>query len=287
MNLGAQMSIAGGVHLALQRGREIGCNAVQLFVKNPSEWRAKKLTEEEISLFKEEKKSFNPEFILAHTSYLVNLASPDPELLAKSRRGFLEEMRRSDTLGIPYIIIHPGSHKGSGEERGFRTIADSLNFVLSMTRGYELCILLETTAGQGNSLGYTFEQLATIIEMTDEGERLGICFDTCHSFAAGYDLRTRQAYNETFLSFDQILGLSRLKAFHMNDALGKLGSHRDRHTHIGQGELGLRAFSLLVNDPRFHDRPMVLETPKGPDMEDDIRNLSILRGLRKRSDHYM
>ncbi len=287
MNLGAQMSIAGGVHLALQRGREIGCNAVQLFVKSPSQWRAKKLTEEEISLFKEEKKSFNPEFILAHTSYLVNLASPDPELLAKSRRGFLEEMRRSETLGIPYIIIHPGSHKGSGEERGRRTVADSLNYVLSMTRGSELNILLETTAGQGNSLGYTFEQLATIIKMTEERERLGICFDTCHSFAAGYDLRTRQAYNETFKSFDQILGLSRLKALHLNDALGKLGSRRDRHTHIGQGELGLRAFSLLMNDPRFYDLPMVLETPKGPDMEDDIRNLSILRGLRKRSDHYM
>lgn len=276
------MSIAGGVHLSLERGLSIGCHAVQLFVKSNNQWKARRLTEEEITLFKKLRRKFRANFLLAHTSYLINLASPDPAILKKSRKSMLEEMKRSETLGIPYLVLHPGSHRGAGEQQGIRTIAESLNFVLSRTGGSRLKILLETTAGQGNTIGHTFEQLAGIIEGVEDDKRIGICYDTCHSFAAGYDLRTHRAYNKTFRAFDRILGLERLMAFHLNDSLKELGSRRDRHTHIGKGELGLAAFSLLVNDGRFLNRPMVLETPKGPDMEEDITNLAVLRGLRKK-----
>ncbi len=281
MNLGAHMSIAGGVHLALRRGLSIRCHAVQLFVKSSNQWRARPLAREEIEAFHELKLRFDPRFILAHTSYLLNLASPDRTLRARSRKGFIEEMKRCEVLGIPYLVLHPGSHRGSGEETGIRTIAESLNHALYQTEGSKLVILLETTAGQGNSVGHTFEQLAAIIQLVDISDRVSICFDTCHAFAAGYDLRTKRAYEKTFRDFDSIIGLRRLRAFHLNDSLKDLGSKVDRHTHIGAGKLGLKAFSLLVNDPAFHDRPMVLETPKGPDLKEDIENLNLLRSLRK------
>ncbi len=280
-NLGAHMSIAGGVHLALERGLGIGCDAVQLFIKSSNQWRAKKLTEEEIELFKEKKRAFNPDFILAHTSYLLNLASPDPALLEKSRKSMLEEMQRSELLGIPYLVLHPGSHRGTGEEKGITTISKSLNMLFSETRGCKLMVLLETTAGQGNTIGHTFEQLAEIISLIKDQKRIGVCFDTCHSFTAGYDLRTKRTYEDTFKTFDRVLGLENLKAFHLNDSLRELGSRKDRHTHIGKGELGLAAFRYLVNDRRFKNLPMVLETPKGPDLAEDIENLGVLRGLIK------
>jgi len=229
-----------------------------------------------------QKERFNPDFIIAHTSYLVNLASPEPGILARSLRGFLDEMRRSEELGIPYIVLHPGSHRGAGEEEGISRIAKSLNVLFSRTSNFRLGILLETTAGQGNVIGRTFEQLAAIIKQVEASERIGVCFDTCHSFAAGYDLRTKRAYESTFRSFDRIVGLHRIRAFHLNDSLKGLGSRIDRHTHIGKGELGLKAFSFLVNDSRFLDRQMVLETPKGPSMVEDIENLAVLRGLRRK-----
>lgn len=283
MNLGAHMSIAGGVHTALERGKSIRCNAVQLFVKNRNQWKARRLTRGEISAFRAAAEDFRPEFILAHSIYLVNLASPDPMLLARSRRAFLAEMRRASRLGIGSIVLHPGSHKGAGEGRGIQTIVESLNNVLSETAGNPVTILLETTAGQGNSVGHTFEQLAAIIEGINERGQVGVCFDTCHAFAAGYDLRSKRAYRETFRRFDAVIGLPMLKAFHLNDSARELGSRVDRHTHIGKGWLGTEAFSHLVSDERFHDRPMILETPKGPDLKDDIRNLRLLRRLRRRA----
>jgi deoxyribonuclease-4 len=282
MNLGAHMSIAGGVHLALQRGLSIGCDAVQLFVKNSNQWRARPLTDNEIESFHELKLRFDPRFVLAHTSYLLNLASPDRGILARSRKGFIEEIKRCDTLGIPYLILHPGSHRGSGVEAGIRLIAESLNLALYQTEDSSITILLESTAGQGNTIGHRFEQLAAIIETVDLSDRLGVCFDTCHAFAAGYDLRSKHAYNTTFWEFENIIGLDRLKAFHLNDSVRELGSRVDRHTHIGMGQLGANAFSLLVNDPRFRDRPMLIETPKGPDMREDVRNLKFLRSLRNK-----
>jgi deoxyribonuclease-4 len=276
------MSIAGGVHLALERGLSIGCNAVQLFVKSSNQWRARPLTDEEIESFNGLRSRFDPRFVLGHTSYLLNCASPDRTLLAKTRRSLILEIKRCAVLGIPSLVLHPGSHRGAGEETGIRTIAETLNLACYQTEDVTVGILLETTAGQGNTIGHRFEQLAAIIEMVELDERIGVCLDTCHSFAAGYDLRDKRAYTETFRAFDAILGLDRLKAFHLNDCLRELGSRVDRHTHIGEGQLGLAAFSLLVNDPRFADRPMVLETPKGPDLKEDIENLRVLRELREK-----
>ncbi len=281
MNLGAHMSIAGGLPLALERGRNIGCNAVQLFVKNRNQWRARPLGRGEAASFRKAVGGFRRDFILAHSIYLINLASPEPDIAKKSRRGFLEEMQRAERLGIAYIVLHPGSHKGAGEAAGIAAIARNLDYVFEKTDGDRLIVLLETTAGQGNSIGHTFEQLARIIESVKQSGRLGVCFDTCHSFAAGYDLRSKRSYNKTFQIFDEVIGLEKLRAFHLNDSLKELGSRVDRHTHIGKGRLGLEAFSHLVNDERFLDRPMILETPKGPDMKEDIRNLRILRGLRR------
>lgn len=280
MNLGAHMSIAGGTHRALEHASSIGCSAVQLFVKSTNQWRARKLGAAEIAAFRSERGFFAPNFVLAHASYLVNLASPDRLVLAKSIRGFLAEMKRTRELGIPLMVIHPGSHRGAGEARGIRRVAASLDEILSALGEPSPEILLETTAGQGDSLGRTFEELARIIDRTRARGSLGVCFDTCHVFAAGYDLRTERSYEETMRTFDRTIGLARLKAFHLNDSLKDLGSRIDRHTHIGAGTIGLRAFSFLVNDARFFDRPMILETPKGTDDSNDIRNLAALRSLR-------
>jgi deoxyribonuclease-4 len=281
MNLGAHMSIAGGVHLALLRGKSIGCNAVQLFVKSSNQWRAKKLTAEEIDLFHEESRPFTPGFVIAHTSYLINIASPDPALLKKSADALLVELRRCAVLGIPYLVLHPGSHRGAGIDRGIETVASTINRLYEETTGDRTAILLEITSGAGNTIGSTFEELAAIIELVEDRSRTGICYDTCHAFTAGYDIRTKRKYNSTFKALDKTIGFEYLTAFHLNDSLGEFGSHKDRHTHIGQGELGIDAFSYLVNDRRFLDRPMVLETPKGDDLREDIENLALLRSLRR------
>jgi deoxyribonuclease-4 len=274
------MSISGGVHQALTRGRSIGCNAVQLFVKSSNQWRAKPLTDEEISLFREESKHFKPGFIIAHSSYLINIASPDEELLEKSAGSLQIEMERCGVLGIPWLVLHPGSHRGAGMEEGIETVASTLNRLFEATAELDVGISLETTAGQGNSIGHTFEQLAGIIDLIEDTSRVSICFDSCHAFAAGYDLRSKKAYRETFDRFDEIIGLEMLRVFHLNDSLKALGSRRDRHAQIGEGELGRRAFANLMRDKRFLDRPMILETPKGEDLKEDIENLSLLRSLR-------
>lgn len=274
------MSISGGVHLSLERGRSIGCNAVQLFVKSSNQWKAKPLSPEDIGLFREKSREYSPGSIMAHTSYLINIASPDRELLEKSKAALLVEVERSETLGIPWLVLHPGSHRGSGEEAGIKSIAKSLNQLFKRTAGYTNSILLETTAGQGNTIGHTFEQLAAIMEQIVDKERIGICFDTCHTFAACYDLTTQKSYNSIFKSFDEILGIDNLKAFHLNDSLGALCSRKDRHAGIGKGEMGIEPFRFLMNDSRFSNIPMVLETPKGPDLKEDVENLALLRSLR-------
>jgi len=275
------MSIAGGVHLALERGRSIGCNAVQLFVKSSNQCRAKELSPAEIDLFHEKSASFAPGFVIAHTSYLINIASPDATLLGKSADSLLVELERCSLLGIRYLVLHPGSHRGAGVEQGIRTIAETVNRLFERKESGSTVILFEITVGAGNTIGSTFEELASIIDLVEDKSRAGICFDTCHAFAAGYDIRTRELYDATFKALDETVGLERLKAFHLNDSLGELGSRRDRHTHIGRGEIGTAAFSYLVNDARFMDRPMVLETPKGKDMKEDVENLTLLRNLRK------
>jgi deoxyribonuclease-4 len=274
------MSIAGGVDQAIARGKSIGCETVQIFTKNARQWQARPLTAEEISRFKRarEKSGISPVF--AHTSYLINLGASDKDLWAKSTASFIEEMERCATLELPYLVTHPGA--GTDEEEGLDRIRMALDEILKRTERSGVMILLETTAGQGATLGNRFEHLAWLIENCACPERLGVCYDTCHTFAAGYDIRTPEAFAATFEAFNKIIGIDRLKAVHLNDSRGGLGSRVDRHEHIGKGKLGLEAFRLLLNDPRFRKLPMVLETPKGPDMKEDVENLAVLRSLLAR-----
>jgi deoxyribonuclease-4 len=275
--LGAHMSIAGGVFNAFSHGEAFDCDTIQIFVKSSNQWKAKPLTDEEVQKFKEEQKRTGIEPVVAHDSYLINLGSPDPALLEKSRKAFLVEMERCEKLGIPYLVTHPGSHIGAGEEAGINKIAESINWLLERTDGFAVKIVLETTAGQGTNLGYKFEQIATLIEKSIKPEKLLVCFDTCHAFAAGYDMSTSEAYEKTFKEFGRIIGFRKLAVLHLNDSKKGLGSRVDRHEHIGQGMIGKNAFKLIMQDSRFKTIPKILETPKGDDGQMDDVNLAILR----------
>lgn len=277
--LGAHESIAGGVDKALERGQDVGCDTVQIFVKSPNRWASKPLAGEEIAAFKEGVSRTGIWPVFAHTLYLVNLATPDDALWHKSTGALADDLERCEQLGLPGLVIHPGSHMGSGEAAGLRRIVAALDVVQGRLPGYRAQVWLEVTAGQGGHLGYTFDHLRTMIDGVQQPERLGVCFDTAHAFAAGYELRTREGYEATWAEFDAAIGLARLKAIHLNDAKKDLGSRIDRHEAIGQGMLGLEPFRFLVNDPRFRGIPMTLETDKGPDLAEDKQNLAVLRGL--------
>ena len=272
------MSIAGGIYRAFERGALADCRTLQVFLKNSNRWEAKPLTELARSQFQEaqHKSGINP--VLAHDSYLINLASPDPRHYRKSLDAFTEEMKRALYLGIPYLVMHPGSHMGSGVKEGVSRVARALNRAMD-TVGPSVTILIENTSGQGNHLGHRFEHLAGILEQIDDRERVGICLDTCHLFAAGYDIRTEKGYKRTLREFDRIIGIKTIKAFHVNDSKKDLGSRVDRHCHIGQGFIGLEAFRCLVNDRLFRNIPKILETPKGPDLQEDRMNLAALKAL--------
>ena len=277
--LGSHQSIAGGVEKAPARGLEAGCDTIQIFVKSPNRWASKPLTQENVAAFRAAVAETGIWPIFAHAPYLVNLATPDDALWQKSIDSLADDLERCEMLGLPGLVLHPGSHVGSGEEAGVARVSAALDEVHARLSGYAAQIWLETTAGQGDYLGYTFEQLRVMIDGVRAPERLGICFDTAHAFAAGYDLRTPEAFAETWAAFDRVLGADRLKAVHLNDAKRELGSRVDRHEHIGQGLLGLEPFRLLVNEPRFRGLPMTLETEKGPDLEEDRENLRVLRSL--------
>jgi deoxyribonuclease-4 len=309
---GAHMSMAGGYHKALLLAQEHGCDTVQLFAsppkvwpvtpapagravsrpgksltEDPGSWRAKELTDAEVGTFLATLKETGLRFPMAHDSYLINLASPDDLLYRRSVEAFVVEVRRAERLGLSYLVTHPGSQVGSGEEAGLARVAGALDEVHRRCPGYRVRILLETTAGQGSNLGHRFEHLAQILKGVAEPDRLGVCLDTCHVFAAGYPLAPRGDYQATLRELDRVVGLERLFAFHLNDSRAPRGSRVDRHAHIGQGHLGLEPFRLLVNDRRFRHHPMVLETPKEPapdggDM-DDV-NLRLLRELAGKSD---
>ncbi len=277
MPLGAHMSIAGGLHLACARGRETGCEAIQIFVKNERQWRAPALRENQAAEFRVARKEHGIGIAFAHDSYLINMASSDPALWKKSVHAFIDELERCEMLGLEFLVTHPGSHGGAGEETGIANMIRALDEVHRRISGFRTRILLETTAGQGTSLGWSFEQLGTILDRLKEPSRAGVCFDTCHVFAAGYDLSTKKGYDAVMKTFDDVLGVSRLKAFHVNDSKQGLGSRVDRHEHIGKGKIGTEAFRCLMRDRRFRDVPKVLETPKDDDM--DRRNLKLLRRL--------
>jgi len=278
MLLGAHMSISGGIEKSIIRGQSIGCRAIQIFTKNASQWRARSLREEEVRLFKE-LGTTSGMLVFAHTSYLINLASPNPEMRSKSIDSFLLELERCALLGLPFLVTHPGAHLGAGENTGLTRITGALKEICSRTEGQAVTILLENTAGQGSTLAGCFEHLAEIMEKSSHPNRLGVCFDTCHAFAAGYDLRTPDSYGRVFERFDSLIGLKKIKAIHLNDSRGGLGSRLDRHEHIGLGQLGLEPFRLLLNDPRFHNLPMILETPKGRELKEDVQNLITLKSL--------
>ncbi len=275
---GAHMSIAGGVSRAFDRGEAIGCDTIQLFTKNNRQWKAPPLKPDEVERFHRRHRETGIDPVVAHASYLLNIASPKAHVWQRSFDALLVELERCDRLGIPYLVLHPGSHTGEGVEAGIRRVAEAIDRAHAELDPQSM-ICLEVTAGQGDSLGASFEELARMVEAVAEPERVGICFDTCHALAAGYDLTTDEGYERTFADFERLLGLERLKVFHFNDSKGGLGSRVDRHAHIGLGACGLECFRRIVNDPRFAHIPMILETPKGADMAEDVINLRVLRGL--------
>jgi deoxyribonuclease IV len=276
--LGAHMSISGKIELAIERGESIGCTAIQIFTKSNRQWHAKPLTEDETDAFKKAWKSSSIRSVIAHASYLINIGSANEELEQKSVAALKLEMERCTALGVPYLVLHPGSHTNTNLELCIDRISKNINKLLANTS--HCTILLENMAGQGSSIGGTFEQLAQIIKHVDDKKRIGICFDTCHAFAAGYDFRTKKTYNAMWETFDTLIGLNKLKAIHINDSQKDVGSRVDRHTNIGKGKIGLTAFELLLKDPRFTDIPKVLETPK-KDLIDDKKNMETLISLLK------
>lgn len=277
MILGAHVSTAGGVQNSPGNGLELDCQSIQIFTRNQRQWKAKPLTDSEVEGFRQELKRSGIQATAAHASYLLNLGSPEPAVLARSREAFSQELERCRRLGLDYLVVHPGAHLGSGESAGLRAVAQSLNRTLEQNRDVRTRILLETTAGQGSHLGYRFEHLAEILSLVQESERVGVCVDTCHIFAAGYDLRDGAGYRRTLDELDRVLGLSRVKAFHLNDSKRELGSRVDRHEHIGEGCIGAEGFRLLVKDRRFAQTPMILETPGGETHYE--KNLNRLREL--------
>ena len=279
--LGAHMSIAGGYYKAVLAAQKAGCDCVQVFTKNNNQWRAKPITDEDIEKFRDALDECGITHPISHDSYLINLASPDDELWKKSIDALVIELQRAEMLGIPYVVAHPGAFTSSTEEEGLKRIALGLDEVHSQTQGCTAQCLLETTAGQGSNLGWKFEHLAEILADVHDPDRVGVCFDTCHVFAAGYAMDTEKNYKATMKSLNQTVGVKKIRAFHLNDSLRPFGSRKDRHAAIGQGEMGLEPFRFLLNDRRFRKVPMYLETSKedekGRNM--DIVNLKTLRKL--------
>ena len=277
--LGAHMSIAGGVHQALYRAQQAGCEAVQVFTKSSRQWQAKSLTAEDIAAFQEAQRATGITTVVAHDSYLLNLAAADLTLWEKSLHAGIDEMERCEALHIASLIAHPGAHVGAGEEVGLANIARAIDAIHNACAGFRTRITLEITAGQGTNLGYRFAHMREILDRVRDSERLRFCFDTQHAFAAGYDLSTAEGYERTFAEFDELIGLQRLTAFHLNDAKAGLGSRVDRHANIGQGLLGPEPFRRLMQDTRFWGLPMCLETPKSDDLHEDMEALALLRGF--------
>lgn len=277
--LGAHMSISGGLHLAIDRAVAAGCNVVQIFTRNSNQWRGKPVSEADAALFRSKFAASGLHEVVSHDIYLINLASPPGETRDKSVAAFRDELETCARLGINKVVMHPGSHLADSPQTGLARVVEAFDQLFSDVPQFEGRVLVETTAGQGSNLGRTFEELAVIINGSRFPEKFGVCFDTCHTFAAGYDTATEDGYRDTMAQFDRIIGLDRLHCFHLNDSKKGLGSRVDRHDHIGQGALGLNPFRFILNDPRFATVPKILETPKGDNDEMDAVNLALLRGL--------
>lgn len=276
---GSHMSASGGVDKALARGEAIPVESLQLFAKNERQWIAKPLDPEVVQRFHDEVERTGLDKLVVHDSYLINLASSKPDILEKSLPAFADELQRCDILGVPYLVTHPGAHTGSGVGAGIARFAQSLNEIFATMPDSSTLTLLETTAGQGTSLGRSFEEIAAIIDLVEDKSRVGVCMDTCHIFAAGYDYRTPELYAAMMAQFDATIGLDRLKVLHLNDSKNPLGSNKDRHDHIGDGEIGLEGFRQFVNDPLLSGLPGILETEKDDAGDNDRRNIATLRSL--------
>jgi deoxyribonuclease-4 len=277
--LGAHVSIGGGVSEAVLRGKDIGCESIQMFTKSSRQWVSKPYSNDDIERFKHNLTQTGIAMVIAHDSYLVNLGAPSAAMRKKSVEAYIDELERCEQLGVPFLVTHPGAHVGAGEEAGIATIANSIDQAHAACPGYRTRIALEITAGQGSNLGYRFEQMRRIFDAVKANDRLRLCFDTEHAFAAGYDLSTDEGYERTFSELERQIGLERVVAFHLNDSMKPLNSRVDRHQHIGKGHIGLAAFRRLMNDARFFGKPMCLETPTENDYKEHRENLATLRTL--------
>jgi len=277
--LGAHVPTAGGVSVAPVNGRAIAATAIQVFTRNQRMWKSRPLTAQEARAFRDALPGSGVEAVLAHASYLINLASRVPDFRAKSRQCLVEELRRCHAFGIHYAIVHPGAHMGAGESEGLKAVARGLDHVLGRTRGLDVMVLLEVTAGQGSCLGHRFEHMAEVFSRLREPDRVGVCLDTCHLLAAGYDIVSPGGYEAMLAELDHWVGLGKLKAIHLNDSKTPLGSRVDRHARVGEGHLGLATFRRLLNDSRLAGIPMVVETP-GP-LPEWKKEIALLRSLRK------
>jgi deoxyribonuclease-4 len=277
--LGAHTSTGGGLHTAIERACSIACTAMQIFVKNNMQWFARPLAPDEIRAFLAHQQRAELSVIFAHANYLINLAATNPQFHANSIRALAEELTRADQLELPFLVLHPGAHLGAGDEAGLNAAIASINQVFRKIPRVKTRLALETTAGQGSCLGHSFEQIAYMIENAREPERLCVCLDTAHVFAAGYDITTEAGTKKMFRHFDRTIGLERLVALHLNDSKTAQGSRVDRHEHIGKGKIGLDAFRVIMRDRRFRKIPKVMETPKGKDLREDVENMKMLRSL--------
>ncbi len=273
--LGAHVPCIGGAHNAYTYAAKWHCTAMQIFTKSPNQWACKPISDDDVARFVEVGKSAGVRVVTAHDSYLINLASPNADLLAKSRNAFRIELERCERYGIPFLVTHMGSHMGTGDAEGLRLLAASLDTIHDELRGYKVKTLIEHTAGQGTNLGYRFEHLRDVLDRVKQNERLGVCLDTCHLFAAGYDIRTELTYKQTMNEFKKIVGFDQLKCFHLNDAKFALGSRRDRHERVGKGKLGKETFRLIMHDSRLRNVPKIIETPELEEKgEHDLKLLS-------------
>lgn len=279
MRLGAHMSIAGGVENAVLAGQRVACQAIAMFTKNNNQWKAKVLTKDDADRFNAALTQTGIKPVVAHSSYLINLGSPDQALWKKSTASMEDELARCELLGIPYLVVHPGSHKGKGVDYGLKRVAEAMDEIHSKHPNWRVMTLIEHTAGQGDHLCHTFEEIARLRELISNEKRVGVCLDSCHLLAAGYDIRKPETYADVFKRLDDVIGREQVKAWHLNDSKTPLGSRVDRHEHIGKGKVGRAGFRNILNDPRWRDLPGLLETPKGPELKEDKVNLRILRKL--------
>jgi deoxyribonuclease-4 len=277
VRIGVHVSIAGSIWESLERAKALGCNTMQIFSRNPRGWNVAKLAAPDLKEFSLLKAKYDIRPVAIHIPYIINLATPDDVLYKKSIDAYIEDVKRADQLGAEYFVTHLGSHVGSGEDNGIKRFASALNEIMKKARPKTM-ILLENTAGSGNSIGSKFEHLKRIIDSLDDASRVGVCLDTAHTFEAGYDIRTKAGLDKTLKDFDKLVGLDRIKVVHFNDSLSPFGSHVDRHQHIGKGKIGLEALGRVINHPALKNAAFIMETPKESD-KDDIRNLKIAKKL--------